>query len=235
MRNLLLACLTACCVALPAQAANLVVNGDFEAGNSDFTSSYNYSPGSNSAESQYTVRSNPFPWNGAFTSVGDHTTGSGLMMVANGAPTPGSIVWQSSPITITGSTEYFFEAYVMNVCCASPFPGNTPPNLQFSISLNGGALQSLATLSVPLDPAGIWHGLSTNFNSGTATTASLYLINANSNILGNDFAIDDISLSTSSIVNPPAVPEPAAWAMMITGFGLAGSALRRKRSRPALA
>ncbi len=27
-----------------------------------------------------------------------------------------------------------------------------------------------------------------------------------------------------------AVPEPATWAMMITGFGLAGSALRRRRS-----
>jgi|AraplaCL_Cvi_mCL_1032061.scaffolds.fasta_scaffold00023_279 hypothetical protein len=27
-----------------------------------------------------------------------------------------------------------------------------------------------------------------------------------------------------------AVPEPASWAMMVTGFGLAGAALRRKRS-----
>jgi hypothetical protein len=27
-----------------------------------------------------------------------------------------------------------------------------------------------------------------------------------------------------------AVPEPASWAMMITGFGLAGAALRRRRS-----
>lgn len=27
-----------------------------------------------------------------------------------------------------------------------------------------------------------------------------------------------------------AVPEPASWAMLITGFGLAGSALRRRRA-----
>ncbi len=28
--------------------------------------------------------------------------------------------------------------------------------------------------------------------------------------------------------SPPAVPEPAAWAMLITGFGLVGASLRRK-------
>ena len=34
--------------------------------------------------------------------------------------------------------------------------------------------------------------------------------------------IDDISLQ------PFAVPEPSTWALMIAGFGLAGSALRRR-------
>jgi hypothetical protein len=34
----------------------------------------------------------------------------------------------------------------------------------------------------------------------------------------------------------PAVPEPATWAMMVGGFGLAGAAVRaRRRMRPALA
>jgi hypothetical protein len=32
-----------------------------------------------------------------------------------------------------------------------------------------------------------------------------------------------------------AIPEPATWAMMIGGFGLAGAALRRRAARPALA
>ena len=30
---------------------------------------------------------------------------------------------------------------------------------------------------------------------------------------------------------PPAVPEPATWAMMLVGFGAAGTALRRSRRR----
>lgn len=33
----------------------------------------------------------------------------------------------------------------------------------------------------------------------------------------------------------PAVPEPAAWTMMIAGFGLVGQALRRRSGTPALA
>lgn len=43
----------------------------------------------------------------------------------------------------------------------------------------------------------------------------------------NSFEIDDISGS--------AVPEPATWAMMIAGFGLAGAAIRRRRSTLAFA
>jgi type IV pilus assembly protein PilY1 len=32
------------------------------------------------------------------------------------------------------------------------------------------------------------------------------------------------------IVDPPVVPEPATWAMMIAGFGLVGAAARRRRT-----
>ena len=36
------------------------------------------------------------------------------------------------------------------------------------------------------------------------------------------------------LFNPSAVPEPATWAMMITGFGLAGASLRRRRTARAV-
>jgi len=35
-----------------------------------------------------------------------------------------------------------------------------------------------------------------------------------------------------SITYSPGVPEPAAWALMIAGFGLTGAALRRRRQAP---
>jgi hypothetical protein len=39
---------------------------------------------------------------------------------------------------------------------------------------------------------------------------------------------DDITVS--GVTLPDAVPEPASWALMITGFGLCGAALRRRRA-----
>ena len=40
----------------------------------------------------------------------------------------------------------------------------------------------------------------------------------------------DISHLSFWTVDPAAVPEPANWAMMIAGFGLVGSAMRRQRA-----
>jgi phosphatidylinositol-3-phosphatase len=39
----------------------------------------------------------------------------------------------------------------------------------------------------------------------------------------------------SDLFKPGAVPEPATWAMMITGFGLVGAALRRRVAKSAMA
>lgn len=44
--------------------------------------------------------------------------------------------------------------------------------------------------------------------------------------IGAGVDIDNIRVTGSL---PSAVPEPATWAMMITGFGLAGTAIRRRR------
>jgi hypothetical protein len=44
----------------------------------------------------------------------------------------------------------------------------------------------------------------------------------------------DTALSAEEVgaLTPPgAVPEPASWALMLTGFGLAGVAIRRQRAR----
>jgi len=208
-----------------AAAPNLVSNGDFEAGNTAFTSSYGYSPGGNGTEGQYTVRSNPYPWNGAFISAGDHTSGSGQMFVGNGSPTNGSIVWQSSVINVAALTDYFFEAWVMNVCCYPGYGGaNSASILDFSIND-----VSVGIKSTNLANAGTWEGLSTNWNSGGATTAVLKLINRNTAAGGNDFAIDDINLSIESTVTP--IPEPEIYAMMGLGLGLLGWVGRRRKQQ----
>jgi hypothetical protein len=56
------------------------------------------------------------------------------------------------------------------------------------------------------------------FNSTLATNAGAL-----------DFLTPPTNLVFQAVVgNTPAVPEPASWAMMIAGFGLAGAALRRR-------
>jgi hypothetical protein len=48
----------------------------------------------------------------------------------------------------------------------------------------------------------------------------------------NQVAFADITFGSST---PGGVPEPASWALMISGFGLAGAALRRRRATPVAA
>lgn len=52
-------------------------------------------------------------------------------------------------------------------------------------------------------------------------------------ILGNSISIDWRASSPGDYVRVlTAVPEPASWAMLIAGFGVAGAALRRRRAHP---
>jgi len=110
-------------------------------------------------------------------------------------------------------------------------------SLMRSISFNWGSLDTYNTLTIH------WSGgneiVIPNPADGNQTqpgTNGLFFasVGAGESISGltfassqNSFEIDDISGS--------AVPEPATWAMMITGFGLAGAAIRRRRNILAVA
>ncbi|HVS97170.1 MAG TPA: gliding motility-associated C-terminal domain-containing protein [Puia sp.] len=162
---------------------NLVVNGDFSGGNTAFTSAYVYAD-PNTSEGQYTVGTNASRWNGGMSACGDHTTGSGNMLIVNGAPDAGVNVWNSQTMNVAPNTNYAFSVWVM-----SEFQVN-PASLQFSI--NGVALGD------PVSPAintCTWSHFYTTWNSGTNTTATISLVNDNTIREGNDFAVDDISFA----------------------------------------
>ena len=52
---------------------------------------------------------------------------------------------------------------------------------------------------------------------------------------GYDVGLDNIRFDVRAIDSGSAVPEPATWAMMIAGFGLAGGAIRTRRRLAGLA
>jgi hypothetical protein len=156
------------------------------------------------------------------------------MMVANGSPASGAVVWKSQSIAVSASTDYFFEAFVNNVCCSTfTYGPGSESVLEFSLSLNGAGPISLGTITTNYALAGTWEGLSTSYLSGGAGNVVLSLINRNTNAGGNDFAVDDISFGTQSIVNPAPVPEPETYAMLSAGLGLIGAAVKRRKATQA--
>jgi len=105
----ILAVVLALSLALPMAAVgavpvNLITNGDFEAGNTGFTTEYTYLDPSNTGpwtlgpEYMYTVSTDPNLYHSAWSSFGDHTSGSGNMMIVNGtwedtSPGYNAVVW----------------------------------------------------------------------------------------------------------------------------------------------
>ncbi|RPI85360.1 MAG: PEP-CTERM sorting domain-containing protein [Planctomycetaceae bacterium] len=207
---------------------NVIPNGNFEQGNTLFSSDYAYSPASNPVESQYAVLTSPHPWNPNFITIGDHTTGSGLMFVGNGSPNLNDRVWFANGINVTPATNYFFEAFVLNVDDTTKYPAGANPSTFSNLSffVNGTLLGTRQTSLL-----GAWEGLSTHWNSGNNTLVDLEIRNSNSSIAGNDFAIDDIYLGGQSTVTPTSVPEPST--LVLATLACAGAwAGRRARSTP---
>jgi len=71
---------------------------------------------------------------------------------------------------------------------------------------------------------GVFHVLGTSFNGAAWDTGTLNLFYWDSNNFDNSGSISaDVAAATG------VVPEPASWAMMILGFGMAGATFRRRR------
>lgn len=161
---------------------NLMTNGDFSAGNTGFSSNYNYTT-NNTTEGQYYVGPNAAAWNGGMSPCGDHTTGSGNMLCVNGATTANVSIYCQT-INVLPNTTYAFSTWLQTLS-----PGNLA-QLQFSI--NGNLIGAVFTA-----PAAtcVWQQFYTTWNSGANTTATICIVNQNTNAGANDFALDDMSFA----------------------------------------
>lgn len=129
---------------------------------------------------------------------------------------------------ISGSWEYGFNPlYVPNCsqssgCLKPTISGNT---LSFGASGGTGALPCYCAETITL-----------NFDQAITSDFSLL---SPEHFLGGTYSFSEgtyagstnLSGVITSISIAKAVPEPATWAMMVAGFGLAGVALRRRSAR----
>lgn len=104
---LAIASLVAGFASFPAAAIpiNLIVNGDFEAGNVGFTSDLTYNPTTITPAAVYAIVDDPSSLHPLAASYGDNTPGSGnvLMMAINGSTNSNDIVW-AQDVAVTPMT-----------------------------------------------------------------------------------------------------------------------------------
>lgn len=199
-------------VASPVAQANLLTNGDFSSGNIGFSSQY-FNSSNITLDQTYQIGTNPSLGHVLAASYGDHTTGTGLMLNANGSMTPNRYIWQQS-VLLDQATNYVMSGWIASW-------GNTgasrrdPSPARLKLFVDGFQVGDdfVATAA-----NGVWSEFHMIWNSGSNTTSLLQLFDANTAGAGNDFSLDDLSLK---------VPEPSTGLLLGVGL-LAG--IRRRRS-----
>ena len=176
-------------------SGNLIFNGDFEQGNIGFNTQYDYTT-SSTAEGQYFVGTSiPDVW---WAGCGDHTSGSGNMMILNAActGTPGADFWCQT-IAVTPNTDYYFSAFFANA-------NTNATTAVIALAIDG--TQVATHSSVP--GACNYEELNYIWNSGTQTSVNICLKEISNSCIGADFIVDDIRFSPicystdEVIVNP---------------------------------
>ncbi|MFY7885478.1 MAG: hypothetical protein ACOVOV_11625, partial [Dolichospermum sp.] len=193
-------------------SGNLVQNGDFSLGNAHFGSSYQYYPTNfENATGSYGVVSNSTLWGNNYNSCGDHTTGAGKMLVVKGSDHYNGLTqlsfWRQF-VNTEPQTNYTFSFWIRSLS------NNAPASI--IVNFNGATYNVLPLLSPSTNNCSDWVQYSMNYYSAYFVRGiNIDISNVNSSYLGNDFAIDDISLTTAStcssnnvtvFVNPTITP-----------------------------
>lgn len=175
-------------LAMEAQTGqNLVINGNFESGNTGFTTGYAFGDVSNPGG--YFIGTSPSTAPGAFAdwcTCGDHTTGTGSMMIVNGATTAGWPVWEQT-VSVAPSSNYTFSYWGADV----DHDSNSFPHLL--VRINGKVIGESTFPENSPDNGGKWQNYTFTWNSGSSQSADLAIFDQNTDSPWNDFAIDDIS------------------------------------------
>jgi PEP-CTERM motif len=160
---------------------------------------------------------------GAFCSPGGCTAGTSTATVTENVLIPNKIEFDdtnASAGTQTGWFDFFVNPAMLGTFSATvaTYPASTVTLLELLTGSADGTTQGTTLVTSTPGTQLTWSNL-------TANTWYTFRYTANMSTAG--------SISGNATFYP-AVPEPAAWALMLLGFGGIGLAMRRRR-RPALA
>lgn len=162
----------------------------------------------------------PFPGAGTATVFGGMVTGG--ENIAGRYPTSGEKYLNAySPISMQFSSPIAaFGFYATDV-------GDFDGKLTLQLTALSGEVVSLAVpASVGVDGSTTGSVLFFGFYDLEKTYTSIFFENGD---YADIFGLDDFSIASAEQLVASPVPEPAAWALMTMGFGVLGSAIRRRR------
>ncbi len=141
---------------------------------------------------------------GAWWRIADHTTGNetGRMMVVNGFE-PGAVFFRSV-VNVQPNTNYLFTAWILNLFRVTGFPDS---QLGVRVVDQNGDVLYAATLGtlIPVNGnAPEWKQIGTVLNSRNNTGLLVEFLSEGPEVIGNDYAIDDVSFN--EILIPEFVP-----------------------------
>ncbi|KON10724.1 DUF11 domain-containing protein [Clostridium botulinum] len=132
---------------------------------------------------------------GAWWRIADHTTGNetGRMMVVNGF-NPGAIFFRDV-VSVQPNTNYLFSSWILNLFKVIGYPN---PELGVRILASNGDVLYSATLwaQIPVNTnAPEWKQIGTVINSQNNTSLTVEFLSEGPEVIGNDYAIDDVALN----------------------------------------
>jgi gliding motility-associated-like protein len=189
-----------------ANGINLVYNGDFELGNVGFTTQYNHEVNPNPAfgPGDYNVVTNTNQAGSGFLSCQN----GGLFFIADASLIANIILYQIS-VNVEPNTYYLFTTETTNFLS---FNNNDLPVIEYNINNHPLRLDTIRDVNCD------WQEYSYIWYNDNSSTALITIKDLNTIQMGNDFAMDNISLKkickttdTINIVFAPMIIEDTIY------------------------
>ena len=229
-------------IGLVSFGQNLLNNGNFETGGivgfningAGYTQIFAPFSG-NTATGNFAITTNPQPMNTMFfIAGGDHTTGTGNMLIIDGNQTGGQQnFWEagnggSGICGLTVGVTYTFSYWIKSVATSVIADATNSTRADIRVQMLNANAQTLSSGNAiaPL-PVDGWQQVAYTFVP-TGSCVNIKLYNFNTNPVGNDFAVDDFSLTAAPLLvslaystsNPTC---PGVNNGVIVGYGNGGA------------